>query len=271
MTTGADRRPRCPGERRRGPEARPPSSVPAAWPAALGALLLLAAVAACAGSRRGVDRAPANTVAFLFDRSSSVDGRLLLSARELTRRRLGALTPGDRLMVWSLDGDELESRSWRVPEAGPEGEGFLGEVRERVVAVTDTAPYERRPGTKLLRALEELAEEIEHSPETGTVVYLFSDMLQVGSGLNFEAPDSEAPRAWVSEKTAAGDLPDLRGLCVVVVGPREDTVRDRNVRAFWEAYFRAAGADLAPENYAARMSRLPESPCPSPPGPGPGP
>jgi hypothetical protein len=51
-------------------------------------------------------------------------------------------------------------------------------------------------------------------------------------------------RQWLQERQRAGRLPDLRNVCVVVVGADVQTARGVAVRAFWRAYLEAAGATL---------------------------
>ena len=66
---------------------------------------------------------------------------------------------------------------------------------------------------------------------------------------------------WVSRQKAAGTLPDLSGLCVVVVGARVDTNASQRVKQFWDEYFEATGARLEDANYMLRPVTLPEYPC----------
>lgn len=189
---------------------------------------------------------------------------LLAQSRELTRRRIGSLPGGGRLLVRGVGGDDGgRVEGWTVPAGWPSGgsDGFLADVRNEVVALTETSRERRERRSDLLDALDALADELGERGRPGTVLYLFSDMLQVGGDLDFEAADVEAARAWLRERAAEGELPDLGGVCVVVVGAHEDTVRQRAVRSFWEEYFRAAGAELLPENWTGRMVRLPTAPC----------
>ena len=61
---------------------------------------------------------------------------------------------------------------------------------------------------------------------------------------------------------ASGMLPDLRGLCVVIVGARVDTESAQRVKKFWIDYFEATGATLNGENYMHRPVSVPSGPCP---------
>ena len=70
------------------------------------------------------------------------------------------------------------------------------------------------------------------------------------------------PDNWVQTQVERGTLPNLEGLCVVVVGARNDTRASQIVREFWEEYFEATGATLRDGNYSYRPVRLPERPCP---------
>lgn len=244
-------------------------------------LVLLAAVAACASGRgpsgpAGDDEpapAPEDAEAaatgpatvFLYDRSSSVPDQLLVQSRELTRRRIGELPGGGPLIVRGVGGEDDDGESWTVPRGWPAvgQEDFLPDVRERVVALTETARRGREARSDLIGALDRLGEELDDRARAGAVLYVFSDMLQVGGDVDFEGSDPGSARAWLERRREEGELPDLGGVCVVVVGAHEDTVRQRAARSFWEAYFRAAGAVLLPENYTGRMVRLPSDPCPS--------
>ena len=67
---------------------------------------------------------------------------------------------------------------------------------------------------------------------------------------------------WVQDALANGMMPDLRGVCVVVVGARIDTEASQRVKDFWADYFGATGATLRDENYMHRPVSLPSEPCP---------
>lgn len=279
---------------------RPPEAMPTdpnSWLARLAprttlggavSLLLLAAVAACASGRGpsgpagddepgpvpgeeeparedAEDAATGPATVFLFDRSSSVPDQLLVQSRELTRRRIGELPGGGPLVVRGVGGGDDDGERWTVPRGWPGAgqEDFLPDVRERVVALTETSRRGREARSDLIGALDLLGEELDDGARAGAVVYVFSDMLQVGGDLDFEGSDPGSARAWLERRAEEGELPDLGGVCVVVVGAHEDTVRQRAARSFWEAYFRAAGAVLLPENYTGRMVHLPSDPCPS--------
>jgi hypothetical protein len=70
------------------------------------------------------------------------------------------------------------------------------------------------------------------------------------------------PADWIDSQVAQRTLPDLSGLCVVVVGAVDDSPRSQVVRHFWEEYFAATGAVLTEPNYGYRPVQIPIHPCP---------
>jgi len=69
------------------------------------------------------------------------------------------------------------------------------------------------------------------------------------------------PSSWVDQESSKGTLPDLAGLCIVVIGARVDNDASQRVKNFWNEYFEATGASLIDRNYTLRPVILPEHPC----------
>jgi hypothetical protein len=95
-----------------------------------------------------------------------------------------------------------------------------------------------------------------------TAVYLFSDMLQSGREIEMEGLRRMPAEDWVETRRASARLPDLDGVCVVVIGARIDTDASQKVKSFWSEYFKATGANLYDHNYSLRPVSLPLDPCP---------
>ncbi len=254
-------------------------SLPLFGTALLAGLLLFAGcreLPGASGDGSGAGEGGAGLLIFAFDRSSSVQDHELRHAGGLTRERLGRLEHGDRFVALevlerSLD-EEPKRWSERVPEARYPGQRtqrdsvararFVRDAQAYIARFSDTEERERRSGTDILSTLHLVGEELRAHPDRSATLVLFSDMLQATRTMNMEGLVRMPPADWVRSQSENGALPDLTGLCVVVVGARNDTPGSRRVADFWEEYFQETGAVLRPENYAYRPVRIPERPCP---------
>lgn len=215
-------------------------------------------------------------VMFVYDRSGSVSNHHLARAQELTGARLMKLDHGDRIVAMELLEASLEEPPERWSQRVPAREypdqrvasdsiarvRFLQNVRDYVRRFTDTTSREAARGTDILSTLHDVSEDLRGHPELRATLYIFSDMLQANARLNFEDPSVSPPAEWVQRSAERGTLPDLDGLCVVVVGARVDTRRGQAVKQFWQEYFETTGARLDDEDYALRPVELPARPCP---------
>lgn len=244
---------------------------------ALLGLALLGATAGCDGGSAEVEERnpPPELAIFVYDRSGSMSDHQLERAQELTADRVRGLDHGDMIVAMELLEASLEEppRRWtqRVPEREyPDMEvgsdsvaraRFLRDARAYLQNFTD--PEDRQPtrGTDILSTLHDVAADLRAHDDHRATLYLFSDMLQANPTLNFERPGVDPPVEWVERAAAEGRLPDLRGLCVVVVGGRKDTPEGQSVKEFWRRYFEATGAMLRERNYTLRPVSLPEVPC----------
>lgn len=219
---------------------------------------------------------PQELVLFVYDRSGSIANHKLARAQELTGDRVMKLDHGDRIVALELLEASLaeppERWSQRVPLREYPDERvasdslarvrFLKNVRDYVRRFTDTTSRDEARGTDILSTLHDVSEDLRAHPELRPTLYIFSDMLQANDRLNFEDPAVNPPTAWVQRASEAGTLPDLEGLCVVVVGARVDTQRGQAVKQFWQEYFQTTGARLEDHDYGLRPVELPERPCP---------
>lgn len=218
---------------------------------------------------------PGDLAIFVYDRSWSIPDYGLELARDLTAQRLRTLEHGDRIAAlevlqrslaeppkrWSQAVPEREFPEQRVPRDSVTLARFLRDARDYLVAYADTAGRSEIMGTDLLSTLHDVAAELRAAPEHRATLYLFSDMLQSGPEIEMEGTRRMPGREWVSEAQAAGKLPDLEGLCVVVIGARVDTDAAQRVKDFWKEYFEATGATLYDSNYMLRPVTVPERPC----------
>lgn len=245
--------------------------------AALGAAVLLWAAVGCGGEAvEARERAaPTQLAIFVYDRSGSMPTYQLELAHELTARRVLELDHGDLIVGmelleaslaepprrWSQQVPAREYADQRVASDSVARIRFLRDARDYMRTFTDTAARQPSRGTDVLSTLHDVAADLRAHRGHRATLYLFSDMLQSNEQLDFERPGTRPRIDWVDSAAARGTLPDLGGLCVVVVGARVDTEAGQEVKAFWRRYFEATGAELRDHNYALRPVRLSEAPC----------
>lgn len=219
---------------------------------------------------------PKELVIFVYDRSWSIPDHTLEMARQLTTQRLRELNHGDRIAGLQLLQRSLSEPPQRWSEAVPERRYESAAVRSDSVSrqrfMDEVALYLQRysqpddregiQGTDILSSLHDVAAELEPYRDRRATLYLFSDMLQSTPEIEMEGLRNMPAEDWVSRMKADGRLPDLGGLCVVVVGARVDTEAGQRVKAFWSEYFEATGATLLDSNYMLRPVELPTRPCP---------
>ena len=236
---------------------------------------------ACSGGASSDGQAEATTpeprelVLFVYDRSTSIPDHALELAERLTIDRIMQLDHGDRvggMRVLQLSlAEERQSWSDMVPERMVKDFEVARDSATRVRFLRDAAVLLGRlsdqegrddvDGTDILSTLHDVAAEMKAYPDHEATVYLFSDMLQSNRQIDMEGLRLMPPAAWVQQAKDSGRLPDLSGLCVVVVGARVDTQASQRVKAFWDEYFQATGATLTASNYMLRPVRLPANPC----------
>ncbi|MFQ5888682.1 MAG: hypothetical protein ACE5JR_01380 [Gemmatimonadota bacterium] len=246
--------------------------------AGVAALAPLAAGCTQEGSAAGgaeIAEGPPELVIFVYDRSTSIDDYQLDLARELTNERIGQLTHNDRIAALQLLQLSLEEppkrwaqsvprRQWQQLELARDSitrARFLKDAQDYLVAFTDTANREHIDGTDILSTLHDVAAELRAWPNREATLYIFSDMLQSNRTIDMEGLRKMPPPDWVATEKAGGTLPDLTGLCIVVVGARVDTEAAQRVKDFWEEYFEATGAILEDRNYMLRPVKLPSPAC----------
>lgn len=247
--------------------------------ALLGSLLLAPVLAACSGGEAADvpgDDEPEELVVFVYDRSTSIPDHTLVMARQLTDQRLRELDHGDRVAAlqllqlslaeppkrWSQSVPEREHQAAAIRADSVSRARFLGNVSAYLVEFSDPEGREDINGTDLLSTMHDVAEELRPYADRRATLYLFSDMLQSTREIEMEGLRHMPPADWVTRAKADGRLPDLSGLCVVVVGARTDTDAGQRVKDFWERYFEATGATLLDQNYMLRPVELPTHPCP---------
>lgn len=212
---------------------------------------------------------------FVFDRSVSIQDHELEHARELTRDRVRKLDYGDRVVAiellqqeldeeptrWATQIPEREFPNQNVPRDSIAKQRFIQDIQDYIVRFSDPEGRDGIGGTDILSTLYLVESEIQAQPNYRTTFILFSDMLQANRVMNLEGLTRMPDDNWVRQQAAAGTLPDLTGLCVVLVGARTDTSTSQIVKDFWMEYFKVTGATLLSQNYSYRPVSIPERPC----------
>lgn len=213
---------------------------------------------------------------FVYDRSTSISDHQLALAQKLTQQRIQDVNHGDRLAALEVLQRSLEEAPDRWSQAVPERkfpnqdvardsvrlERFLDDAAIYLENFSDTTGRGGITGTDVLSTMHDVAAEVRGYPSYEAQLYIFSDMLQAGPEINMEGLRRMPPSDWVESAKAEGRLPDLSGVCVMVVGARSDTNASQRVKAFWDEYFEATGATLHDRNWTYRPVRLPVDPCP---------
>src|SRR5207249_4878319 len=100
-------------------------------------------------------------------------------------------------------------------------------------------------GSDVFGALARAALECD-SPGRPWRLVIFSDMRQVGRGVDLEHP-GVVPARLMAQVRSQGLVPQLRGVAVWALGVHTMEIDERqwqSLREFWTEYFRAAGAEL---------------------------
>jgi len=242
------------------------------------ASVLLAGCGSQEGQGSPASAAEARTphhLVFVYDRSTSITTQELSVYRSLTEQSLEFLDHGDRIAAVELLQLSLSEAPDRWGEQVPVKEfaelglqrdsvsrvRFLRDARDYLRRYTDPEDRDGYLGTDILSTMFDVAEETRAFPGHETTVVIFSDMLQAAEEINMEGMMRMPPADWVERRKAEGRLPDLSGVCIVVVGARTDTADGQRVKGFWQDYFDATGAILLDRNYSLRPVRLPEDAC----------
>lgn len=211
----------------------------------------------------------------VYDRSTSVTDAELQHYEEATRARLDDLVHGDRIVAlqilelsldedpirWAQDVPPREFRERVMARDSVARARFIQDARDYLTRFTDPDDRDDFLGTDVLSTLHLVGAEVAAFPGHRATLILFSDMLQANAVMNMEGLVRMPPAGWIQQQARTGTLPDLTGVCVVVVGARTDTPASQRVRSFWDEYFQETGATLLPRNYQYRAVRIPERPC----------
>jgi hypothetical protein len=194
--------------------------------------------------------------------------------RELEKQVLPWLQPGDSIMIAPITDKTLtEFRPLVEAElpARPQFNGWVNnvmkfnkakkDVEAEIVRVKDSLrtqtgeALDRKYNARYTDIFSSvlLAEKIFSAEERRKVLILMSDMVEDYPPYAFDRMTwtPATTQKILAELGARRMIPNLSGVCVYVSGVSAPNAEiARMVGTFWEAYFRAAKADLSPARYA---------------------
>lgn len=199
----------------------------------------------------------------LLDLSGSQTAAKREAAQHAVSEVLARLGPGDRVVLMQVhQGSASEDGAVRWADTVPH---MLGREpttldRERAEQVRRAArsvaenifaqgTAGRLPTTDLFSSLHVAGEYVRDAGGRRSTLVILSDMLQSANGIDMERAGGVPTESWIARQQAAGLLPRLRGACVAVIGADATSAAGVQVRRFWQAYFDAAGARLAEDDY----------------------
>jgi len=118
--------------------------------------------------------------------------------------------------------------------------------------------------TDIFGTLNRAADYAKASRDRGTTLLLLSDMMNETPDVRMTSAQGIPRDAWIRHLAAVKRIPQLNGVCVVVVGADVSSARGAAIREFWNKYFEAAGTRVLPDNYRNMISDPSEVACDGP-------
>ncbi|MGH9442926.1 MAG: hypothetical protein ACRD16_11695, partial [Thermoanaerobaculia bacterium] len=130
----------------------------------------------------------------------------------------------------------------------------VGRLHGSVIKAFDGLIHSANPSrrTDILDSLN-VAQQVFSSDKREKVLILFSDMIEDSDPYNFERERIDTRRIdkIIQERRKSGEVPDLSGVRIFVVGADARTERKaEEIEKFWTQYFRESKATFDPANYA---------------------
>jgi hypothetical protein len=233
----------------------------------IGAVGLIAG-SACSSSRADTPAVPGTLYIIAIDVSGSRTATQLSEGTQLVNGLIARMTNGDNLvLVQTYQAGNGAAKQWAgaIPAAATPGHPTGGALKKAqqfkntaqmlAGAFFDSTDSKHVMTTDLLFTIGRAADYAKSARGRRTTLVIMSDMLNSTPELTMDGKNGVVPNAaWIDARKAHKQLPDLRGVCVVVDGADVSTARGAAVRAFWQAYFAAAGTQLPDENYRNMIS-----------------
>jgi hypothetical protein len=229
---------------------------------ALTVMLASTTAADCGGDERRASRPPRQTIVAV-DLSGSQTPATLHESRAFVEQTIADLSYGDRMVLMEMGREGVAVELKRIPGVVPDlrDTTFISSVdraaltgkqkalRSLVPQVFDTSLIGKIPHTDIFATLYVAEQYVRGAEGRPTTIILLSDMLQSAGDIEMDGARRMPPANWIEAQQAARTIPDLRGVCIVVVGADASTAAGVAVKQFWSDYFRAAGATFQDRNY----------------------
>lgn len=246
---------------------------------------LLSGCRTAPGSPASGNTGPTAVVFALFDLSGSVSSRIkhryladYTKVATVKKGETGYLTGGEILKGDVITENTLASASYPINFTFPVYSPWKSSPMKHAKKMKDGVEHVQTdatnlmlkakpaPSTDLMNAFQ-LAEQVFTSNECRgakeKTLLVFSDMLEQSKRYNFDSERLTDKRISeiIARERKDGHLPDLKGVRVWVAGATASAGGSRRVnpekiyqiRNFWLAYFKASGADLSKNHYAATL------------------
>lgn len=238
-------------------------------------VLACSLIAGCGGAVGGETADRGHSYIVGIDISGSRTKAELDESKQLLDALINRLEAGDHLtLIEVYQGGREPARQWSANIRAPRNPGkltasdrrrvedFKNIARMQSAILFDSVRAKEILSTDIVGTLYRAADYAKASRNRGTTLLLLSDMIN-------ETPDvrmvnqHDIPRdAWIQRLASAKRIPQLHGICVVVVGADVSSARGAAIREFWDNYFQAAGTRVEQDNYRNMISDPAEVSCP---------
>lgn len=197
----------------------------------------------------------------VLDRSASLKPAAIQDEQVVLKQITASLSFGDQLVVQEMhwNGVHDGAHTWvtTMPSAKvpgyvtPSDSATLNRKRNSaaslILKVFFDSAHKAPPYTDITSTLHTVASYA--NPASATAVVLLSDMMQSTPAWDMEQAGGAPTGSTVAHLAAQHLIPNLKGVCVLAIGPDPTTPRGIHVRDFWIEYFKVAGASLTPARY----------------------
>lgn len=241
---------------------------------AIGAVFAAMGCAKSEASTPGVRPAPNTLLIAAVDISGSRTPAELRESHALLDEAIDRIGNGDKIAVIEMyQGSHEAARQWedsvaplhRWPDTTASDRrraaDFRDDAHQTAATFFDAKRAREIQSTDVLGTLFRAADYAHGAGNRRVTLLILSDMLNATRELNMEGarplPDSD----WIAAHVKEQVVPDLRGVCIVVVGADVRTPRGAAVRDFWTRYLTAAGGKFKLVNYRNMLSDIAEADC----------